>query len=512
VKPIKSFLEKYGIHSLLLPLFFILHSYRQYYGLVGIGTTIKILGELVFFFLVFFLLVLAITKNLNRSLQLTTLFGFLYLFYGAIRDFFQLTLHASFFSKYSILLPVLVLATIILSRRILKKKDFSKTNLFQNLLLIIIILIDGVTLFVSDSSFFLRQNLLTKNAYLDLDSLSGPQQRPDVYFLVFDSYPGTQFLKDYMQYDNSSFNEALQNKGFRVLADPKSNYNRSAFSIAATLNFEYLRKIKSFQPASAKEYTEATLTVEHSIVPKVFKHYDYRFFNLSVFDIDNTLSLHQEHFLTLPEREVLLYNTLSERLKRDLLWNLIKGKYAVPFIQKMEKRKRDNSTREQVKKRDFNNTVIDSLMKIPIQKTNSPKFVYAHVYLPHPPFFYDEHGLDNELKTILPEESQEDKSLFLSYLKYTNRVALKIIERIIQVSGDNSVIILQSDHGFRDFKGGPSHPQAYFKNYSAFYFPDKNYRVLYDTMSNINTFPVIFNKYFGTKIPLQQDTTVFLAN
>ena len=194
---------------------------------------------------------------------------------------------------------------------------------------------------------------MTKNSHFNLDSLSNPQRKPDVYFLVFDSYPGTLFLKDYMQYDNSPFNEALQNKGFRVLANPKSNYNRSAFSISATLNFEYLRKIKNFQPVSPKEYTEATLTVEHSLVPKVFKHYNYQFFNLSIFDIDNSPSLHPEDFLTLPEGDVLLYNTLSERLKRDLVWNLISRKICSTVYPGNGKKKQDKLTRDANKKKRF---------------------------------------------------------------------------------------------------------------------------------------------------------------
>src|SRR5678815_5543572 len=115
-----------------------------------------------------------------------------------------------------------------------------------------------------------------------------------------------------------------------------------------------------------REYTEATLTVEHSVVPKVFKHYHYSFYNLSIFDIDSTPSLHPEDFLTLPQQDVLLYNTLSERLRRDLLWNLMTGRYALRFIQRMEERRQEKLTRAQIKKRDFNNIVIDSLMKIPL--------------------------------------------------------------------------------------------------------------------------------------------------
>ena len=511
VKQIKSFLERYGIHTFLLPVFFVLHGYKQYYGLVGIGLSLQILGELILYFLVFFLVVFAITKNLNKSLQLITLFGFIYLFYGAVKDFFQLNLHASFFSKYSVLLPSLIILSIILARAILKKKDFRKSNLFQNLLLLIFILIDSILLAAYDSSYFLRRNLLAKNAHFTLDSLKIPQQKPDVYFLVFDSYPGTAFLKDYMQFDNSPFNDTLKNRGFRVLADPKSNYYWSALSISSNLNFEYLESIKNFQRVSAKVYSDAALTVQYSLVPKIFKHYNYKLYNLSVFDIDNTPPLHEEDFLSLSEREVLLYNTLSERMRRDLLWNLMVGKHALPFIQRMEKRRQDNFAWGQTEKRDFNNIVIDSLMKIPWQQTTSPKFVYAHVYLPHPPFFYDENGSANELTTIFDEKSQESKPLFVSYLKYTNQVAIKIIDQIMQASGGNALIIFQSDHGFRDFRERRLHPRLFFKNYSAFYFPDKNYSSLYDTMSNINTFPVIFNKYFGTNIPLQQDSTVFLA-
>ena len=510
MKSIKSFLEKYGIHTFLLPLFFTLHSYRQYCGLVHTGVTVKIFGELLLFFLVFFLVVLAITKNVNKSLQLTSLFGFVYLFYGAIKDFLQFTVQASFLSKYSVLLPALAVVTIILTRAILKKKDFRKPNLFQNLLLIIFIIIDSIPLIVFDSSYFSRQNLLTKNPHFDLDKLTSSRRKPDVYFLVFDSYPGTLFLKDYMQYDNLLFDETLEEKGFRVLRNPRSNYNWTAFSISSTLNFEYLQKMKNFCAAGSMDYNHAILTTKESTVPKIFKENGYTIYNLSIFDIGRIPAVAKENFLTLPEENILLYNSLWERLMNDLSWNFIKGKYAIPFMKEINKKRKEKLAAERKEKRDFNNIVIDSLLKIPLQ-SSGPKFVYAHLYLPHPPFFYNESGSENEVRTVLTEKYQKNKSLFLSYLKYTNKVALKIVDQIMQVSGDSSLIILQSDHGFRDFEGGPSHPETFFKNFSAFYFPDKNYSTLYDTMSNINTFPVIFNKYFGTNIPLQQDTTVFLT-
>jgi len=511
MKRIKIFLERWGIHSFLLPVFFVLHSYKQYYGLVSSDTAIRSFFKILLIFLLFFLLLQVFIRNINKSLQLTTLLGSVMLFYGVVKDFFQFTLHAHFIAKYSVLLPLTLIIITVLVRIISKKKDYRKSNLFQNYLLIIFISIDGIILLVSDSSLFLHKNLLTKNSYTNLDSLPTPASKPDVYFLVFDSYPGTFFLKDHMGYDNSLFNNALKEEGFRVIENPKSNYNRTVFSISSTLNFEYLRDIHSFSPISSKNYNDARLAVKESIVPKIFKHYDYKIYNLSVFDIDGIPCIRKENFLTLPEQNVLLYNTLIERLKKDIFWNLIKGKFAIGAIKKMFKRNEDEFISEQEEKRDFNNTIIDSLLKTTFLKTGSPKFVYAHFYLPHPPYFYDENGNKNDLQYIMTPGSLENKSFFLSYLKYTNKIILEITRKIIRDSGNKALIVLQSDHGFRDFEDGSSFPQLFFNNYTAFYFPDKNYSTLYDTMSNINTFPILLNQYFNTNFPLQPDTSVLLA-
>jgi hypothetical protein len=508
MKQTKLFLETWGLHSFLLPVFFVLHNYKQYYGLVSGAVAMEVFCKILAFFIIFFLLMLVTTKKLNKSLQLTTLFGFVFLFYGVIKDFFQFTLGVPFLSKYTVLLPVVFVSTILLIRLIQKKKDYRKSNLFQNTLLLVFIFIDGI-LFASDNSLFLKQNLLTKNERLDLDKLPIPSSKPDVYYLVFDSYPGSSFLRDYMQFDNSLLDSSLTEKGFHILKDPESNYNRTAFSIASTLNFEYLETIKDFSLITSKDYNLARLTIEKSTVPKVFRSYNYDFYNLSIFNIADLPSIYRENFLTLPEQNVLLHNTLLERLRSDLLWNLMMGKFSIRFVQKMYEVNEDEYISRMKRERGFNDTVIDSLLKIPLQKTGHPKFIYAHLYLPHPPFFYDENGKQNDFKDILPSKSLENKPLFFSYLKYTNKVILEVTSQIIQSAGKNTVIVVQSDHGYRDFNGEP--PKMLFKNYSAFYFPDRNYSSLYDTMSNINTFPVIFNKYFNTKIPLQKDTTVFLA-
>lgn len=510
MKQIKDFLQCWGIHSFLLPVFFVLHNYNLYYGLVSVDVAIKVFLKILLLFLFVFFLLLALIRKIDTSLQATTVLGFVILFFGDIKDFFQSSLHVQFISRYTVLLPLMLIITAILLRIIFKKKDYKKSNLYQNLLLLILIFVDVFILLYSSRSSFLKQNLLTKNTYIKLESLPIPVSKPDVYYLVLDSYPGNYYLMNYLAYDNTSFSVALKERGFHVLENPESNYNRTAFSIASTLNFEYLQNINSRSSVLSKDYNQALLTIKQSVVPKIFNHYNYSFYNLSIFDIGDTHSILRENFLMLPEQNMLLYNTLIERFKNDLLWKFLTGKYSIPLLQKLLKRNEEELMATDEKKIVYNKTVTDSLVKISLQKKNSPKFVYVHLYLPHPPYFYNEYGEKNDARYILSEKSKKDKELFLSYLKYTNKVILELINKIMQAGGNNTLIILQSDHGYTDFAGIPSGDQMLFKNYSAFYFPDKNYSALYDTMSNVNSFPVLFNKYFNAIIPLQRDSTVYL--
>jgi len=78
-------------------------------------------------------------------------------------------------------------------------------------------------------------------------------------------------------------------------------------------------------------------------------------------------------------------------------------------------------------------------------------------------------------------------------------------------SNRQAVIILQSDHGFGDLAKQAANRAACFSNLTAFYFPDEDYSTLPDQFSNVNTFPLLLNKYFGTQIPMQQDSSFFLG-
>ena len=502
MKRIKLFLERWGLHAFLLPVFFVIHSYQQYYGLVSKTVAMKSGLAILLGTVVLFIIIQALTKHMNKSLQLVTLYSFIFLFFGVVKDFLQLSLQIPIITKYSILLPITVVIAIVITRSILRKTDFRKINLFENTLLLSLIVVDCISLSIPTASSLLHNNSLVKQTSFHFNS-SINDERPDVYYLVYDCYPGTQFLKDYMQFDNSRFDLELKKNEFYVIKKPKSNYNRTAFSIASTLNFQYLQDIQDHLVPNSKNYSQALLTIRQSDALKIFKFFNYNFYNLSIFDFENSPAVYKENFLTLPSERILLYNSLIERVRQDLSWN-----FNSPAFRKNEQ----FLNAYQLKKRDFNNLVIDSLLKLPFLPGAQPKFVYAHFYLPHPPFFYDSNGNSNNIQLVTDEKTFRNKTLFLSYLKYTNNKIIQICNAIKKGSNNKALILLQSDHGFTDFEGGPVEPETFFKNYIALFSPDKDYSALYDTISNINMFPIIFNKYFGSNIPLQKDSSIFLVN
>lgn len=57
------------------------------------------------------------------------------------------------------------------------------------------------------------------------------------------------------------------------------------------------------------------------------------------------------------------------------------------------------------------------------------------------------------------------------------------------------------DHGYRG-DAGITDSIASYQNFSAIYFPDKNYKYLDDSLSSVNVFRLVLNKYFNAKLPM----------
>jgi len=139
-----------------------------------------------------------------------------------------------------------------------------------------------------------------------------------------------------------------------------------------------------------------------------------------------------------------------------------------------------------------------------------PFFVFGHVLLPHPPFLFREDGRPQGKDLLhfsvmsnrpLPQERPDYVEGYRDQLLFANRAVLGMVDTLLGHSKEPPIILIQSDHGsglYWDY-GYPeiSDYQERFSNLMAFRFPDLDTASFYDSISPVNTFRIVLNKYFG---------------
>jgi hypothetical protein len=98
-----------------------------------------------------------------------------------------------------------------------------------------------------------------------------------------------------------------------------------------------------------------------------------------------------------------------------------------------------------------------------------------------------------------------DTSAYLSYLKYTNRKMLELVDHILASSAKPPIIALLSDHGFRYFSG--EYNRYAFSDILSVHLPSRRYENFPDTMTNVNFFSTILNTEFELNLPQHPDTS-----
>jgi hypothetical protein len=137
-------------------------------------------------------------------------------------------------------------------------------------------------------------------------------------------------------------------------------------------------------------------------------------------------------------------------------------------------------------------------------QTENPRFVYTHIQMPHPPFYFDKYGRVKTTQEVVKDNNTI--SGYLSYLPKTNEVVKQVVNNILNHSKRPVAILLTSDHGFREHQ----EKSFQFRNMSAIYLASGNYTGFHDSTTSINTFPALFNNLFKASLPLKKDSTIFL--
>lgn len=434
-----------------------------------------------------------ITKSNIKAGILTTLMLLFYLFYGSIKD----NLKASFIhplSRYSVLLPLMLVIIISMAVYFRKtSKQFTRLNFFINCLLLVYLVVDAGTIVTKVAKRPGPVVPVAQNIYTICDTCA----KPDVHLIIMDEYSGDRILRDYFHYNNSSFSAQLRQKGFFVPTNPTSNYSATPVSIASIFSMDYLPEFH--RKLTAEDYTRSEKVVDKSITMQILKDHGYRFMNHSIFNIAGQPGQFKTDLLPMRLR-LITAKTLWNSAVSDIGWQLHE-KIAPHFNWLGEALQDDYKT--------GNQRLLQLTTDAVAVKDTVPRFMYTHVLMPHWPYLLDSMGKETGINFYSPSiTGKQRETSYVQYLAYTNKVMLQMTDAILKQSNGNAIIVLMSDHGFRE-KPGKQACVDVNNNFISVYLPGKNYSLFYDSISNVNLMRAVFNTSFHQQFPRLPDKCIF---
>jgi hypothetical protein len=151
------------------------------------------------------------------------------------------------------------------------------------------------------------------------------------------------------------------------------------------------------------------------------------------------------------------------------------------------------------------------LQTIPEIETST--FTFVHFLLPHHPYLFDRNGNVKHHATLLDQFQRGGmwgkKNEYIEQVIFVNNRMKKVIDTILIKSTSPPIIILQSDHGPQvPGVDNETYIKARMSILNAYYLPSGNH-MLYDSITPVNTFRLIFDCYFEETLPLLNDESFF---
>jgi len=475
----------------LFPVFFVLHGYNENFGLITLPVAIR----LFIYYLVVTVIVFIISFILYREKEKTFVFSFfclsLFFFFGYLYDTLKSLFAGHFITSYTFLLPFLLCLLVLLFFYIKKRvKWIGLISSYIKWLLFAFVFFEGIS-----TIYFVITDKNSENILLRPDQQSSSEkmgdcdkEKPDIFFVVLDEYTSSEGLAKYFGFDNHRIDSLFDSEGFFVSRGSRSNYNMTAFSLSSTLNYDYLDLKKSDSVYYNDIFLRGIETFKKNRLTPYLADQDYEIINYGCFDLENAVTPTYTFFNDLG-RLMIDNQTFLTRINRDIGW---KFRYTNVFTKETRiPRSYKKGKRDHIFRNNFN---ADNLLKEMSRKGDRPRFIYAHLILPHDPYYFDSSG-NFVSDTLLIQGKVNKENAYINQLKYCN----KILEKMISAS------VLKT--GYHD---NAAFSEREFSNLNAYFFSDKNYQSLYPTISPVNTFRIILNKYFCKDLPLLKDSSSFM--
>lgn len=334
------------------------------------------------------------------------------------------------------------------------------------------------------------------------------ERRPDIYWIILDRYGSGDVVREYYDHDISPFLDDLRERGFYIAEDATANYLKTAASLVSARNMEYLDGEELRERATAgDDWSPLYRDLSDSFgLLDVLRSQGYRFVYLGTYweftathpdaDLNYAYDGARSEFMTVLADSTLL--RANELLGEDAALD--------------PRRERWRLTR-------FQWDALDDTIRL-----GGPKLVHAHFSLPHDPYVFRADG------SFVPEELARSRSTeenYVDHVQYANAKVLEFVDELLAADPENSpIVIVQGEEGpypqrfgmgQADFRWSDQATDEElhekFGVLSAFHLPglpgqQAEEAGLYSSITLVNQFRVILNRYLGTEFELLPDRNI----
>jgi hypothetical protein len=328
--------------------------------------------------------------------------------------------------------------------------------------------------------------------------------RPDIYYLIFDRYASAATLDRYFDFDNEPTISFLEARGFYVAPGSHANYLKTAHSLASTFQMDYLDFLADEEGSRSSDWQPIYRLLGEHRVARLLKSAGYRYVQIgswwsptqenSFADVNPQFGFRE--FTSIYVRDRLLNPLLhliapESTYTRSLQWDAGQCQRIPWQIEQVEK----------------------------AASGSQPNFVFGHFLLPHEPYVFDAEG-----HCLSPQESRErgGRQGYVEQVQYANKVIRDLVTTLQAKKDRRSVIIIQADEGpfpetdightrsWRDATQDELNIKMGILN--AYYYPDQDYNLLYPTITPVNSFRMLLDKYFDAGLGQIPDRLIGFPN
>ncbi len=356
------------------------------------------------------------------------------------------------------------------------RSDFRILTKFLNVTAVTLIVISLINI----SVYEIKTINIGQDETNDERSLVNTENLPDIYYIILDMYARADTLKELYDYDNSEFIDYLTNKGFYMASRSRSNYSQSVLSLPSSVNMKYINYLSDTVDIDSRDQTMLWEMLKNNEVSRFLKSKGYRYIFITSGFFEKGMNKYAQVYR--PQQYIF-----GMKLSNFAVC-LIESTALSPFTPKFI----GHYNRESIL------YCFDTLADMPDIK--QPKFVFAHIICPHPPYVFDSDGnpvgQDNEGYSKIES--------YLEQLIFTNKKVITLVDEILSKSDVPPIIILQADHG-TGFLGRDERMNIF----NAYYLPEKDNSLLYKSITPVNSFRIVFNLYFDTDYDLLEDKSYY---